>query len=673
MSSLDLAQVSFGLLKNGAKGVAIGEEELFLDVERRNGKWRLRIEDLQENRFLTAWVTLADIEDLRVSRRAKCIRDALKRWRNSSAILETIIMEIQAHENQWENGPECQSNFEHEKWASNIPEEDVEAEVESILNADNQLEALKPHLDNLVPGEDDNKKSIYTLNCGSKFPDVRMKQIILLKGTEGGGKSTIMREMSDPFKVKDVGRFTAHALDYTNLEGYEILRLKEIGVMDKEFQGVSTIKFLSADDKGYSVEVTVRDKETGELTTKQYWIPPISVISTTTRVLLEPQFERRCWIFNVDESKEQTERVLRWKAKLEREKAEVELGIRKYTSYDFSKAVLKSFVSKLEPCKIVVPFPQTLTEILTSHVLRVRGDYDKIMAFIKLYAFLNKKRLFKWRDVYFVTPEVCLEALQMIEKPLVSMISRLEDRTRKLIESMKDLGYTSKGVAIGKTEREKIAVKIGRSEKTVRTYFNQWEIQGYMSSDNKKPKTFSLLYDLDVIEDKISEISAKLKTADSLMDKMRKEAQEWLNSRLEIKNLEDIYYFQSVFKPTTESVTEKNIMPSGKTISNLQLSKNLADLPQQNLENRQIEKLPATPKEEKESTQNHEKLLLSEENFEKVIAAIRKLENRQVYAPLPLIEYSTKIQLEDLKRILAVLEREGRVFQYRPNCWKLTK
>jgi len=35
----------------------------------------------------------------------------------------------------------------------------------------------------------------------------------------------------------------------------------------------------------------------------------MTVISTTTRLLLDSQFERRAWLFNVDESEQQTERI----------------------------------------------------------------------------------------------------------------------------------------------------------------------------------------------------------------------------------------------------------------------------------------------------------------------------------------------------------------------------
>jgi len=114
-------------------------------------------------------------------------------------------------------------------------------------------------LDNVICGESENKQAILILLTGSKYKDIEKKSIVILKGTEGSGKSTLASTLSTFFKTKEVGRFSQHALDYTNLEGFEVLYLKELGSMDMEKQGISTIKFLGVDDRGYTVEITVRD------------------------------------------------------------------------------------------------------------------------------------------------------------------------------------------------------------------------------------------------------------------------------------------------------------------------------------------------------------------------------------------------------------------------------
>jgi hypothetical protein len=468
--------------------------------------------------------------------------------------------------------------------------EALDKEVNRILTSQNISLEIDTHLANIFAGEETNRLPLFVLLLSGKFPEAEMKQMILIKGTEGSGKSTLM-QIADSFKTKDVGRFSEHALDYTNLKDFEILRLKEIGSMDQETQGTSTIKFLSSDDKGYTVEVTVKDKETNKFTTEEHIIPPITVLSSTTRIVLDPQYMRRNWIFNPDESSDQTKRVCQWRARLEKEKAEVSLGLKSHTSLEFSKSILERLIEKLEPCSVVIPFPESLTEILNMKNLRVRGDYSKILVFIKLYAFLNQNRLPKIQiekgKTVFVTPSLCIEALRAIEKPLVSMTSNLEERTRKLIDVFKELGFDIKDTILGKTEREKISVRLGKSEKTIRTYLNEWESVGYCSSDGKKPKTFTLLYGIEEIEVKTSGISAKLESANDLVNKMKEEALKWFNSLSEIGNL-----WVEINRETFLTPYQIDLPIPKLPISNTELSNYKPFIEELPSNNRQIKQLP---------------------------------------------------------------------------------
>jgi len=159
---------------------------------------------------------------------------------------------------------------------------EAEEEAERILSSANVLDELQRHLDNIITGEDSNKRLVFVLLLSGKTDDDTLKQFLLLKGEAAGGKTKLMR-LADAFRTKSVGRFTAHALDYSDLWNYQILRLKEIGNMDQEFQGVSTIKFLSADDEGYIVEMPVRGED-GRFSNVEYRIPPITVITLSLNV-----------------------------------------------------------------------------------------------------------------------------------------------------------------------------------------------------------------------------------------------------------------------------------------------------------------------------------------------------------------------------------------------------
>jgi DNA-binding MarR family transcriptional regulator len=404
--------------------------------------------------------------------------------------------------------------------ASSLPETpgkeaevDQEAEelAEKILNTQDVLKALKEEaLDNYLVGEDQNKQLAFILNFSGKYAKVEKKanQIVIFMGSSGVGKSALA-SLSRFFRTKEVGRFTEHALDYSDLSGFEILYLKELSRADDESQGVATMKFLSTEDQGYIIEYTVKD-ESGRFTTEEKKIPPITIVTTTTRVYVDSQFERRAWVVNPDESEEQTNRILKFKAKLKEQENEVKLGLRKRTDYDFASAVLRKIVEKVEAKEVVVPYPNALTELLSAKTLRARGDYDKVYTLIPLVALLYQRQLPTLKGKLVATPRICVEALEIGLEPLTTMTTDLDVRIRKVVVALKGKGITKKGDYVKRETRADVAKELGVSEKTVSRYLDQMEEKGYLTSmtdpDDKRRNIHMLMYDVDEILAKASSI-----------------------------------------------------------------------------------------------------------------------------------------------------------------------
>lgn len=412
-------------------------------------------------------------------------------------------------------------------------EDMILTELNKILDADNQLEALKPHLDNIYAGEDNNKQTILVSLSGSKHQNMKMKQIITVKGSSRVGKTTLADRLSKSFKTKKIGRFTAHALDYTVLTPYEVLYIQELGNMDEEYQGISMLKFLNADDEGYTVEYTVK-AEGGGFTTKTKHIPPMTVIDTTTKLTLERQFEGRSWLFNCDESDEQTKKVTEWKARHKQQEIEVDLGRRLITDYELSMKVIQRYFSTFSVVKADILYPKTLSKILGYSQLRIRGDIDKVYTFVEQYAQFNKKRLIpiKNTEIYYIPPEVCIDALKLLAEPFTSMLTRIDKRSRALIEALKYCGYgnISHNFEINKVGRDDLAIKLGKSHNTIKSWLYNWCSAGVASHNSGKPIVFTLLYDPDVIKEKLDKISLKFESFDDLIIEMRKEAQEFIKT-----------------------------------------------------------------------------------------------------------------------------------------------
>ncbi len=495
-------------MRSGWKSVAIEADSWDLkdigNVELDGRNLLFRLQGLQGSNEVIAFMATFNRRDvsktlINVERSAKLAglkKSALKGLMKAvSSVIPDVFRRVRSEEeDEQQEAPTPQS-----------PEMLAEAdrEAEEILNSQDPLAGVDRYLGMMVCGEVKNRQRLFLKCLASRTKDKRVKWIVVITGTEGAGKSTLMSIVQRLCVCKVVGRMTRHALDYTNLQGYDVLVLKEIGRLDQEDQGVSTLKFLSLDDDGYTVEVATRDPETGEMTTKTYKIPPINVLSSSTRVGFDLQFERRTEMEGPDESEEQTEAVKEFKAELDRQHTEVQLGRRRWRDDAFAEAVLKAVLAKLEDVEVEIPFPSELNRVLRSNKLRVRGDVDKIYASVRLYHLLRQRsqKIIEGEagKLMFASPAGAVTVIELFRDSLETMLGGLDKRTRGVIEGMAMLGY-SKGKKVSMRERMEIAKQTGRGPKTVymffeRMYDNQLVNKGKEGEGRGSPVFYELLAD----------------------------------------------------------------------------------------------------------------------------------------------------------------------------------
>jgi hypothetical protein len=505
-----------------AHGIRLGLEHLIIMVEHivEDRQWRFRLRDLRQPPVLpqSSWFTLQDPEQLRRNGNARRLRGLIGgEFDDLDGVVDMIIARIQENlayftvdpDEEEEHGGDEPLHLSDEEWSR----------VEQILNSPNPLRLIKQLLDQVIAGEDDNKQLIFVLLMGGKSRESSLKQMILIKGESGAGKSTLMG-IADFFRCKEVGRFTKHALDWaTDLADYEVLKLKELGNSDNEDEGISTIRFLSSDDKGYVVEAPFRDPHTGRMVNQRNRIPPITIISSTTRVDVEKQYNRRNWIFNPDESRDQTERIRVWQVRHEDELSRVSLGVMRETRKEYAERILRGVVQRLEMCAVHVTFNDALTGILEARNIRVRGDYSRLITLVKLYGVLNQRNLphidLTDRREVIMTPEKAMEILQLAVGPLTTMTSSVEMREAKIFKLLKDFNCAIKGAAIDRTLRARISAEgeSNPSDDTIRGYLRRLELSGYMTSEDlgkREGKVWYLLFDLAEIEKRMSVISDRL-------------------------------------------------------------------------------------------------------------------------------------------------------------------
>lgn len=406
-------------------------------------------------------------------------------------------------------------------------------EVERILHSPRPLEEIKKHLGNMMAGEDHNKPLIFLLLLSGKIPDPLMKQMVLLKGKAGVGKTTLM-QIANLFKTKTIGRLSPTVLDYMDdLEDYDVLRLQELGQMDMDMP----LKFLSADDKGYSIAVTVRtEDEPKPFESYERKIPPMTLITSTTRVQIEPQFDRRCWPIAPDESREQTVRIMKWKVRMEKEKDRNHLGISLDTGRERSIEVLKALVNTLQPCSVIIPFRRRLLETLPSEKLEVRGHYDKVLALLSIYGFLLQKQLPMLDGNPVLTSDRALEILEIAQESLTSMTTK-DARIKEFIGALSEENLDKNDI-IDHDARKRLARRMERTPRTVLTYLNTLEFEGFLRSHLEgRKKMFEVSSTIGKMKRRFDFIGQMLKYTVVLKSLMNREANKYLSNLCDQKEV----------------------------------------------------------------------------------------------------------------------------------------
>ncbi len=384
-------------------------------------------------------------------------------------------------------------------------------EAETVLKSTEPMNSIENYLDKIIAGERENKSLLFVLLLSGKYPDPKLKQIIILEEQPGAGKTTLANSLSTLFKTYKVGRLTAHALDYSDLSGYEVLYIQELGYLDAEDSGVSTLKFFSSEDGGYVVGFVIKDEKTGRFKAENKKIDPITIVTSTARVELDDSLKRRGWILSPDTSELQTKRVLAFKKALHEQEELKALGVIQETEKEHAEKVLKAIVRLIQPYEVVIPYRNTLYGLLNTKNLRSRGDADKLEALIKLLALIYQKTLprIKFADnkeVLVATHELLGKALEIGYDALITMTTNVQTPIRKLIATIKSTTFTDgntgrAGDVFTREDRERLATQLNVTEKTIRNYFKALADNGYAVEipGQNREVWYKLLYDVEQI------------------------------------------------------------------------------------------------------------------------------------------------------------------------------
>ncbi|MDI6813840.1 MAG: hypothetical protein QMD10_09915, partial [Desulfitobacteriaceae bacterium] len=497
-----LPEVAYGKLKDGTKGVSIGEEEFFLAVERKGKLWRFKLFTIfGEWRALTGWMTVSDVEHLRFYTGAMPLREFLKKEFGDKAptVLERIIMTIQDEALRWQPIEASEATEKTAKSESDEPVREVDPAVvkqaEELLRDPLLLCRITDvlHEEIGLVGETKNALLTYLTMISSKLEDPVNQRY---SSRASIGKSTIVTRVAQLFPPENLiirGGLTKKALYYMpeadvvdeNTKRLVLKRKVLIVLEESESQEfLNEIKPLLSHDVPVLKYSFVEEKVTRKVLLEGW----PAYIGITTVPIRGEEHETRTLLASPDRGKEKYGAVIGDDAE------------RHAFPWTYRRPSLEPFhelVRRLKPLNIWIPWLPIVAKHFPANRAGSMRDWKKLRTYIEAVAFLHQYQRphITINDVeYVVASPMDLEiAVKIVELAMAETMLGLERDVKEFYEAVREEKkeiFTRKELMT--VYERRFGEPIGRTTLTTR-YIEKLADLGLLEiDDSKKPHKISI-------------------------------------------------------------------------------------------------------------------------------------------------------------------------------------
>ena len=263
---------------------------------------------------------------------------------------------------------------------------------------------------------------------------------VIIQSSSGAGKTTFMDAVLALMPEEDCIKFSAltgQSLYYmqSNLKNKILALVEEEGAQKASY----SLKLLQSEGI-LSIAAAAKDPDTGRMQTQRYEVEgPVMIFIATTNFEIDEELQNRCILLTVNESKEQTQRILEHQRQMET----LEGLIQKNSKAEICKRhhVLQKL---LRPIHVINPYAEELSFYAQDH--RARRHQKKYLSLIRMVAFLHqyqrplKTLRLKHSSSLLEYIEVTLEDIDLANKLAVKIFGvSLDDlpvQTRTFLEKL---------------------------------------------------------------------------------------------------------------------------------------------------------------------------------------------------------------------------------------------
>ncbi|PQV56474.1 DNA primase [Sediminibacterium magnilacihabitans] len=253
----------------------------------------------------------------------------------------------------------------------------------------------------------------------------------LIQGSSGSGKTRLLKQISDCMPPESVTRLTrlSDKVLYNFPENYFVNRLLCLEDMDG-LSEEAEFALRELQSNGELNSATSIKLENGQITSGQKTVRgPVASVSCTTRGELYEDNMGRLFLIAVDESPEQTSRIIAYQNS-------VAAGEINKEEEEKAKQLIRDFIRLLRPERVVNPFAARIQLPPEAH--KIRRLNDLFQGFVKMVTILNQYQRTRDTKGRLVTEIADVEtAIAVMFESIVLKVDELDGSLRQFYEALK--------------------------------------------------------------------------------------------------------------------------------------------------------------------------------------------------------------------------------------------
>lgn len=279
-----------------------------------------------------------------------------------------------------------------------------------------------------VVGEETNRLFLFVIASSYKMTDTLHA---LIQGSTGSGKTHLLIRISELVPKEDLKDFTR--VTEGSFYNYGMYELKNKLVCLEDFDGLeekAQLAMRELQSRGMlSTSSTGQDEQGYSRAYQKIVYGPIASLACTTRGEIYEDNMGRVFLIAVDESREQTGRVISY----QNNKA---AGLIDKEEQERSRQLLRNIVRMLQPCEVVNPYAHQVSLPREAH--KIRRLNELYQSFVKQVTLINQYRRTKDGKGRLITEKEDLQqASEIMFESIVLKIDELDGSLRRFYEQLK--------------------------------------------------------------------------------------------------------------------------------------------------------------------------------------------------------------------------------------------